>query len=120
MKKAIDIQIGEKKFNCPLGLGLLGECLETYNLDITELNDKLTKNAFKWTPILIYESIKYSGVDMDFTKDDLVELLDNDEKGYIIIAEFNNAFTESLLKNVPKQEPVEKGVRQKKKVEKKS
>ena len=117
--KKVELKIKDKVLVCPLGLGFLGECLENLKLNnITEMCEKLENNPFKWTPLYIYESLKYSGVDLDFTANDIIEWLDEDVNGYHIIGEFNNAFTLSLIKDVPKQE-VEESKGKKKPVAKK-
>ena len=105
----LNVEIGKKKFVCSFGLGFLGDCLEDLDLSITEIGEKLDKNPFKWVPILMYESIKYSNNELDFTKEDLIEWLDNDDaKGVKTMNTFVLTFLTSLTKNVPKDEGAKK------------
>ena len=101
MSKSIEIVVNEKTLKCSFGLGFLGECLENLDLSVVQIGEKLDKNPFKWIPTLMYESIKYSK-DIDFTIDDLIEWLDNEE-GKTTMNEFLLAFVDSLKKDVPKQ-----------------
>ena len=102
MSKAIEIVVNERTLKCSFGLGFLGECLENLDLSVFEIGEKLDKNPFKWIPVLMFESIKYSG-DVDFTIKDLIEWLDN-EDGKVTMNKFLLAFVDSLKKDVPKQE----------------
>lgn len=106
MSKAIEIVVNEKTLKCSFGLGFLGECLENLDLSVLEIGEKLDKNPFKWIPILMYESIKYSK-EVDFSIDDLIEWLD-DEDGKATMNTFLLAFINSLTKDVPKQKGTEK------------
>jgi hypothetical protein len=102
MSKAIEIVVNEKTLKCSFGLGFLGECLENLDLSVVQIGEKLDKNPFKWIPVLMYESIKYNK-DVEFTIDDLIEWLDNEE-GKATMNSFLLAFIDSLRKDVPKQE----------------
>ena len=105
----LNVEIGEKKFICSFGLGFLGDCLEDLDLSIVEIGEKLDKNPFKWVPILMYESIKYSNGSLDFSKNDLIKWLDDDnDKGGKTMNDFVLAFLSSLTKNVPKDEEIAK------------
>lgn len=104
--KQLEIVVNNRKMLCVFGLGFIGECLENLDLSVFEIGEKLDKNPFKWTPILIHESIKYAeDGEIDFTVKELVEWLDNDgEAGTKTIADFLAAFVKSLSKDVPKDE----------------
>jgi hypothetical protein len=117
----LDIEVGKRRFTCSFGLGFLGECLENLDLSITDIGDKLDKNPFRWIPILMYESIKYPKDELDFSKGDLIEWLDNDgDKGTKTMNSFVVAFLNSLTKNVPKEETEQvKGEQDKGKAKKK-
>lgn len=105
--KEIKLTINKREFVCSFGLGFLGECLENLDLSVFEIGEKLDKNPFKWIPTLIYESIKYTE-DVDFTKKDLVNWLEEDNNGTKTMNSFLIAFIDSLKKDVPKQEGVKK------------
>jgi len=109
MSKAIEIVVNEQTLKCSFGLGFLGECLENLDLSVVQIGEKLDKNPFKWIPTLMYESIKYSK-DVDFTLDDLVEWLD-DEEGKKTMNDFLLAFIKSLSKDVPKQKGTRKKIK---------
>jgi hypothetical protein len=110
MKKAVDITINNKLLHFPFGIGFLGECLENLGLNVQQVGEKLDNNSFKYVPVLMYESLKYDayrkGIEIDFTYNDLIEWLDEDENGIQKINQFTVAFVESLVKDVPKQEEV--------------
>lgn len=112
--KGIELKVNERNLKCSFGLGFLGECLENLDLSVLDIGEKLDKNPFKWIPTLMYESIKYTEGELDFTKKDLINWLEEDVNGTKTMNSFLLAFVDSLKKDVPKQEPV-KGKRQPKK-----
>lgn len=103
--KEIDITVNNRTLKCKFGLGFLGECLENLNLNVFEIGKKLDDNPFKWIPTLMFESINYANDNIDFTKEDLINWLDNPE-GNKEMAKFLNAFVQSLNKDVPKEDPI--------------
>jgi len=103
MNNSIELKLKDKVLKCSFGLGFLGECLENLDLSVFEIGEKLDKNPFKWIPILMFESIKYADENVELTKNELVDLLDNAE-GQKVMSEFLNAFVKSLNKDVPIQE----------------
>jgi hypothetical protein len=99
--------IKEVEYSYSFGLGFLGECLENLDLSVFEIGKKLDRNPFKWTPILMYESIKYTNDgEIDITIKEFVNQLDEDVNGAKVMNEFLIAFVASLQKDVPKQEGV--------------
>jgi len=104
-KKEIELKINDIVLKCSFGLGFLGELLENLDLSVFDIGEKLDKNPFKWIPVLMYESAKYTNEDLDLTKDELINLLDSEDGGKAM-SEFLGAFVNSLSKDVPKQENV--------------
>ena len=119
MKKSIEIEISGKKLFFPFGVGFLSSCLESLNLDIQSIGEKIQSNPFKYVPDLMYESLKYASfrkeVEIELSYNELIDLIDEDEDGLEVINKFAIAFVQSLSKNVP----VQKGVRQVKGAKKK-
>ena len=114
MKKEIKLELNGQEYTFPLGLKFLGMCLNNLDLTITELADKMDGNAFMWSPIVMYESLKCGyGEDLNLTKDEFLDLLDNDENGILKIGNFNRAFVKTLNPDLPPQP--KKKVTQKKK-----
>ena len=108
MKKEVKIELNNKEYIFPLGLGFIGECLDNLDLSITSLCEKMDDNAFKWSTAVMYESLKYQyGDDLDFSKKEMLEYLDNDDNGIAKIGNFNRAFVQTLTPKLP-QEPTNK------------
>jgi len=109
MSKQVKIELNNKEYTFPFGLGFLGDCLENLGLNVFEIGKKLDDNPFKWIPMLMLESHKYNcylnGVDVEFDFKQLIEMLDNEE-GKKKMNNFLIAFINSLNKDVPKQENV--------------
>ena len=106
---SVNIELNGKKLKCVFGLGFLGECLENLDLTVTQIGEKLDKNAFKYVPILMYESVKYNiveneGKEIDFTLKDLISWFDDDDDPFGKMNQFVIAFVKSVTKNVPKEE----------------
>ena len=114
MSKQIEIVLNERTLKCSFGLGFLGECLENLGLNVFEIGKKLDDNPFKWIPVLMYESAKYTDKDLNLSLEELIELLDTTD-GNKEMAKFLGAFVQSLNKDVP----IEKGVKPSKNVSKK-
>ena len=107
---SIKININNKEFNCELGVYTLGEVIEDLGMDYEKFSDRYFKNPFKYTPILLFHSIKadafLNGKDeIDFEYKDLMKWIQEDggvgSKGMLKFAAF---FVDSLNKNVPKEE----------------
>ncbi len=108
----IALNIGNKKLNCSLGLGFLGELLDATDMGIEEIGEKMQKNPFKLIPLMIYNSAKYAaeldGKEFDMTLRDVVQLLDaNGGLGNKEVVRFIQKWTESMTKDVPDEEAVE-------------
>ena len=103
----IKLTIGGKAYVFTLGLGFLGELLEETNLSLDELIPKMIRNPFKWVPVAMFQSAKYSceleGIEIDFTAKLILEGLSN-EKGGINCKQtlaFMAALNKSLTHNIP-------------------
>lgn len=116
----IKLIFNEKEYDCILGLGFLGEVQEVLNLDYNTLLEKYEKFPFKYVPLLMYHSIKFTkeldGENIDFKLKDLLGWIEDDggltNKQMI---SFSEAFIKSLTKDVPKEEIEEEGGKSKKK-----
>lgn len=116
--KKINLVFSEKEISFHFGLGFMGELLESLDCSIDELMKKLDKNPFKIIPKLMYESHSYSclrqGKESEYGIIEFTDLIDED--GGIMsekTAKFLEAFTSSIVKDVPKEEvnPVKRGVK---------
>ena len=81
------IKLNGNEYTYSFGLGYLGELLENLDLSVFEIGKKLDKNPFKWIPELLYENLKYYN-DIDFSKGDLLEWLDNDKEANKKMSDF--------------------------------
>ena len=112
MNKEIKLKIDGKDYVFTFGLGYLGELLEFTGFPLDELYSKILKNPYKWLPIAMFESAKFSkeleGEEIDFTANSILEGLSK-ENGAINCDQsfkFMRAFNESMIKNVPVDEEV--------------
>lgn len=105
---SIVIEIGGKERKFSFGLGFLGELLEHFDMSISELGEKSSKNPFKYEPLIMFVSARYAadlaGDTIDFTLNDFIGWIDDDGgiKGEKML-KFNEAFLKSLTYNVPEQ-----------------
>jgi hypothetical protein len=114
----ITLTINKRKLDFHFGLFFIGEALDTLDLSIDDIGVNLSKNPFKLVPELMYISASYGlrrkGKEIDFTKDEFFDWLDNDggfSNGNL--GKFLDAFTKSLTLDVPKGDDT--GVESKKK-----
>ena len=109
----IKLSINKKKYVFSFGLGFLGELLENTDLQLDEITSKIIKNPFKWLPIAMFESAKFSneleGKEVDFTAHSILEGLEEESGGINCNQsfEFMKAFSESMIKNVSVDEDAE-------------
>lgn len=106
----IELEIGGAKRGFRFGLGCLGEMVHELGIDVSELDDFLTKNPIKGIPTLVYHGAKYEvrrmGDEVDFTIYDVYDWIEDLEGGIndAKIATLIDVFTKSLSKDVPKVE----------------
>ena len=109
----IDLTINKRKLTCSFGLGFIGELLDSLDMTLNQVVHALNNNPFKIVPFLIFKSAEYTlireGEEVDFTKFDLVDDIDEDggSDGKEVI-NFLAEFTKSLSKDVPVDEGVVK------------
>ena len=121
MNNYIQIEIGGKKRGCKLGLGFLGEVIETEKVEVTELMDKLTKNPWRTIPLIMFHSMAYNlkrkGEEVTFNLGDVADWIEEEKDGFSseVVSSFLTAFTESVTKDIPKEENIKEGVTDSKK-----
>ena len=109
MKQFLDLKLGGKSRRFTFGVVFIGEVLEDLDLDFNELISKMTKNTFKYVPVLMYHSLVNSYLkdnkELDFGKQDLGKWIDLEENlGIDKILEFVNAFIASTNNSVSDDE----------------
>lgn len=109
MKNKIDIVFEDKTLSFFFGLSFLGDFLENQSIELSDIDEKLQKNPFKFIPLLMYESYKHASKRignnniLDYYKfTDVLESVGG--LGALQVQQFIQAFTESLTKNVPEVE----------------
>lgn len=85
MKQQIEISLGGKKRKFTFGILFLGELLERKEFeDYNDMLLKVSKNPFKYAPILMYESLKNTcnkyNKEVDFTEKDVLNWLVKEEE----------------------------------------
>lgn len=100
MKNKITVELDGKEYLCKFGLEFLGELLEFLDMSVSELGAKMDKNPFKWSPILMHKCLDFSNV-IDFSKEQLVEMLDSSYKNQEQLKLFMASFVKSLSPNLP-------------------
>ena len=101
MKNQISIELDGNAYLCKFGLEFLGELLDSLDMSVNEIGDKLDKNPFKWAPALMHKCLGFSNENLGFTKSELLELLDKDYKNQLQLKKFMKSFVESLSPNLP-------------------
>ena len=83
MLRDISLELGGKKRTFSFGILFLGEVLERLDVDYDTVLQKVSKNPFKYAPILMFESLKntYKSKDkeLDFTDRDIVKWLESED-----------------------------------------
>lgn len=114
----VKITLHKTQFEFHFGLGFLGELLDSLDMGIDEVMESINKNPFKTIPIIMHSSAKYSAKrnekEFNYTIYDFIDYIDAD--GGIAaksVDKFLTAFTNSMVKDVPKEEE-KKAVKRKK------
>lgn len=105
----IKLNLGKKDRLFTFGIIFLGEVLERLDTDYNTLLEKVSKNPFKYAPILMYESLRNSyrieKKDVDFVEDDIVVWLESEElMGIDVMLSFINAFMGTQENKTPVDE----------------
>lgn len=107
----ITLKINGRDLEFTFGLGFLGELLDETNLSIDEIVEQLNRNPFKMIPLLMFQSasfaLKRKGEEVDFTSYDMADWLD--AEGGVSngkVKRFLDTFTESMTKDIPKNDQV--------------
>lgn len=100
MKNKVTVKLDGKEYLCKFGLEFLGELLEHLDMSVGELGAKMDKNPFKWAPIIMHKCLDFSNV-IDFSKEQLVEILDSDYSNQEQLKIFMASFVKSLNPNLP-------------------
>ena len=113
MNNSTKITVGKTQFEFHFGMGFLGGILESLDLDIEGMMQQVSKNPFKMIPIIMHGAAKYGferkGEEFKHTIYDFIDYIDSD--GGIqakSVEKFLKAFTDSMTKDVPKNEGTEK------------
>ena len=109
MNKKAKITIGETQFNFWFGLGFFSNLRDNHGIGMEDIQKGLIENSFKLVPILMLEAAKYSAfrrkVSFKRTVFDFIDAIDDDggisAPAYL---EFIEAFTNSMTRDVPKEE----------------
>ena len=113
--KNIILNIGGKDRVFYFGLGFLGRLLDETNTSMSDFDKLRTENPFKWIPLMMFHSCAWGlireGKIVDFTLQDMINWID--ETDVETLQKFNEAFVNSLIKNVPIQEDSKKKVTKK-------
>jgi hypothetical protein len=104
------LEVNGQKLEFSFGLGFLGELLEDLNKSIDEVLVGFNENPYKYIPTAMYVSYRYSkqrnGEDF-VTKYEFFDWIDNDggltDKNKSAV-KFITKFTQSLFKDVPKDD----------------
>jgi len=106
MKNKMTIKFNQKEIGFSFGLGFIGELLEFLDISIGDLGSKMTKNPFKYTPIIMFFSAKYyaedNNINLGMNQREFIDFLDNN--GGIFSKQalsFQSKLTESFTKDVP-------------------
>lgn len=110
MKQILKLKLGGKNRVFTFGIVFLGELLDRKEFeDYDDLLQKVSKNTFKYAPILMYESLvntcRKNSTDVDFTESDLINWLEKDyEKGLADMLEFIQFFFGTNENKTPTEE----------------
>ena len=115
--KSITLHIGGQERIFYFGLGFLGNFLEKSGIEMSEIDNKIKENPFKWIPEIMYYSAIFGFTRKnefaDFDAFDVAEWIDEVGIDSPIISQFFTAFQQSLVKNVPEEKEVKKKVTKK-------
>ena len=115
----VKITLHKTQFEFHFGLGFLGELVENLDMGIDEIMTSVSKNPFKIIPIIMHASAGYNAKrneqEFNYTVYDFIDFIDADGGiGAKSVDKFLTAFTNSMVKDVPKEAPKKKGVQAKK------
>lgn len=103
----ITLKLDDKDLGFHFGLGFMGKLLEDLDCSIDELMEGIQKNPFKFIPKLMHSAYSYNlqreSKDVEFNIHSFTDLLD--ENGGVmseVVKDFLEAFTNSIIKDVPK------------------
>lgn len=115
--KFIELELGGEKKIFYFGLGFLGNLLEKENVQISDIDDKIKGNPFKWMPLIMYYSLAYGYTRKNefvpFDAFDVAEWVDELGIDSDVVVQFFNAFRNSLIKDVPEQKETKKKITRK-------
>lgn len=109
MIRNIKLKLGGEQRDFSFGIIFLGEVLERLDIDYNTMLNRISKNPFKYSPILMFESLKNTykktDKDIDFTENELVEWLEKEDNlGVDEMLKFINAFMGSQENKTPIEE----------------
>lgn len=109
MIQEIKLNLGNEERTFSFGIIYLGNVLERLDVDYNTMLEKVSKNPFKYAPILMFESLKNTqnriGKDVDFTENDIVDWLEKENLlGVDIMLKFINAFMGTQENKTPVNE----------------
>ena len=109
MIRDIKLKLGGEVRDFSFGITFLGEVLERLDVDYTTMLNKVSKNPFKYSPILMYESLKNTqnriGKEPEFTEKDVIDWLNQEENlGVDVMLSFINAFMGTQENKTPEIE----------------
>lgn len=110
--KQITLNIGGEDRIFYFGLGFLGNLLESENIAMTDIDDKIKENPFKWIPLIMFYSasfgFKRKNEFAPFDAFDVSEWIDEIGMDSEVVTSFFTAFTLSLTKDVPENKDKKK------------
>ena len=113
----VRLAIGGKTREFHFGLGFIGKMLEETNTNMVDFDRLKIENPFKWIPLMMYHSLVYAcnrkGEEVDFDLYDVTDWIDELPADSNVLLDFNNAFTQSLVKNVPNQPETDNNTKKK-------
>lgn len=103
--KQIELELGGEKRMFYFGLGFLGNLLEKENISISEIDEKIANNPFKWMPLIMYYSASFGytrkNEEVPFSVFDISDWVDATGIEGTVVKSFFDAFRQSLVKDVP-------------------
>lgn len=114
----VTLVLDKKKIEFHLGVGFIGELLEEQGWHYEEIFPKMQSNPFKVLPIIMESSARYSlwrkGKEPKYNLMTFIEMFEKVGPADPEIGKFWPAFIQSINKNVPVEDEVEKGETEKK------
>tara|TARA_R110000851_G_C12664310_1_gene521796 strand:+ start:37 stop:393 length:357 start_codon:yes stop_codon:yes gene_type:complete len=118
MIQEIKLKLGSEERRFTFGIIFLGNVLETLELDYNSMLMKVSKNPFKYAPILMTESLNNTArkerLDASFTLDSVVDWLESEDvMGVDIMLKFIHAFIGTNDNPTPTEDSAEGDVKKK-------